>query len=88
LNFLSSAPGNAEDAELGLSFGADVLIVSNHGGRQLDQGQSTVRSTAALAKQFKGRTKIMMDAGIRSGSAIAVAMARGAEFTFLCRAPM
>ena len=85
---MPSAPGNAEDAELGLSLGADVLIVSNHGGRQLDQGQSTVRSTAALAKQFKGRTKIMMDGGIRSGSDIAVAMASGAEFTFLGRAPM
>ncbi|NCW27816.1 MAG: alpha-hydroxy-acid oxidizing protein, partial [Verrucomicrobia bacterium] len=79
---------NPEDAELALSLGADGLIVSNHGGRQLDQGQSTVKSTTALAKQFKGRTKIMMDGGIRSGSDIAVALASGAEFTFLGRAPM
>ena len=79
---------NPEDAELALSLGADGFIVSNHGGRQLDQGQSTVKSTAALAKQFKGRTKIMMDGGIRSGSDIAVALASGAEFTFLGRAPM
>ena len=79
---------NPEDAELAISLGADGLIVSNHGGRQLDQGQSTIKSTAALAKQFKGRTKIMMDSGIRSGSDVAVALASGADFTFLGRAPM
>ena len=79
---------NPEDAELALSLGADGIIVSNHGGRQLDQGLSTVKSTAELAKKFKGRTKIMMDGGIRSGSDIAVALASGAEFTFLGRAPM
>jgi L-lactate dehydrogenase (cytochrome) len=79
---------NPEDAELALSLGADGLIVSNHGGRQLDQGQSTIKATTELAKKFKGRTKIMMDGGIRSGSDIAVAMASGAEFTFIGRASM
>jgi L-lactate dehydrogenase (cytochrome) len=79
---------NPEDAELAHSLGVDGIIVSNHGGRQLDQGQSTVKSTAALAKEFKGRTKILMDGGIRSGSDIAVALASGAEFVFLGRAPM
>ncbi len=79
---------NPEDAERAISLGIDGLIVSNHGGRQLDQGQSTVKSTAALVKEFRGRTKIMMDSGIRSGSDIAVAMASGAEFVFLGRAPM
>jgi len=79
---------NPEDAELALSLGADGLIVSNHGGRQLDQGQSTIKATAELAKKFKGRTMIMMDGGIRSGSDIAVALASGADFTFLGRAPM
>jgi len=78
----------AEDAALCVEHGVDVVYVSNHGGRQLDQGQSTIKSTAALAKQFKGRTKIMMDGGIRSGSDIAVAIASGAEFTFLGRASM
>ena len=79
---------NPEDAELAISLGADGLIVSNHGGRQLDQGQSTIKATAALAKQFKCRTKILMDSGIRSGSDIAVALASGAEFTFIGRASM
>ncbi len=79
---------NPEDAELAISLGADGIIVSNHGGRQLDQGQSTIKATALMAKQFKGRTKIMMDSGIRSGSDIAVALASGAEFTFIGRASM
>jgi len=79
---------NPEDAELAISLGADGIIVSNHGGRQLDQGQSTIKATALMAQQFKGRTKIMMDSGIRSGSDIAVALASGAEFTFIGRASM
>jgi L-lactate dehydrogenase (cytochrome) len=79
---------NPEDAERAISLGLDGLIVSNHGGRQLDQGQATIKSLAELAKTCKGRIKLMMDSGIRSGSDIAVALASGAEFTFLGRAPM
>jgi L-lactate dehydrogenase (cytochrome) len=79
---------NPEDAGLAVAIGVDGLIVSNHGGRQLDQGQSTVKATAALAAEFKGRVIILMDGGIRSGSDIAVALASGAEFVFLGRAPM
>jgi L-lactate dehydrogenase (cytochrome) len=79
---------NPEDAERAISLGLDGLIVSNHGGRQLDQGQATIKSLAELAKTFKGRVKLMMDSGIRSGSDIAVSFASGAEFTFLGRAPM
>lgn len=79
---------NPEDAERAISLGLDGIIVSNHGGRQLDQGQATIKSVAELAKTCKGRIKIMMDSGIRSGSDIAVALASGAEFTFLGRAPM
>jgi len=79
---------NPEDAERAISLGLDGIIVSNHGGRQLDQGQATIKSVAELASTCKGRIKIMMDSGIRSGSDIAVALASGAEFTFLGRAPM
>jgi L-lactate dehydrogenase (cytochrome) len=79
---------NPEDAERAISLGLDGLIVSNHGGRQLDQGQATIKSLAELAKTCQGRIKLMMDSGIRSGSDIAVALASGAEFTFLGRAPM
>jgi L-lactate dehydrogenase (cytochrome) len=79
---------NPEDAERAISMGIDGLIASNHGGRQLDQGQATIKSIAELAKTCKGRIKLMMDSGIRSGSDVAVAFASGAEFTFLGRAPM
>ena len=79
---------NPEDAERAVSLGIDGIIASNHGGRQLDQGQATIKSVSELATSFKGRLKIMMDSGIRSGSDVAVALASGAEFTFLGRAPM
>ena len=77
-----------EDAVQALSAGVDGLIVSNHGGRQLDQGQSTVKSLAGLVRECGGKTTIMMDGGIRSGSDIAVALANGAQFTFIGRAAM
>ncbi|MGA0846740.1 MAG: alpha-hydroxy acid oxidase, partial [Luteolibacter sp.] len=79
---------SAEDAEKAVSLGVDGLIVSNHGGRQLDQGQSTIESLSDLVDEFRGKTTLMMDGGIRSGSDIAVAMASGADFTFIGRAAM
>jgi L-lactate dehydrogenase (cytochrome) len=79
---------NAEDAEKAISLGADGLIVSNHGGRQLDAGQSTIKPLAVLAKEFGHRTTLMMDSGIRSGPDIASALASGAKFTFMGRSFM
>jgi len=79
---------NPVDAEMAISLGLDGMIVSNHGGRQLDQGQSTIKSMAELVKEFKGKIPVMMDGGIRSGSDVACALAAGADFTFLGRAPM
>lgn len=79
---------NPEDAELAIKLGLEGLIVSNHGGRQLDSGQSTIKPLQELAPQFKGRIKIMMDSGLRSGPDIANALASGADFTFLGRTPM
>ncbi|SHJ97392.1 L-lactate dehydrogenase (cytochrome) [Rubritalea squalenifaciens DSM 18772] len=79
---------NPEDAELAVKLGLDGMIVSNHGGRQLDRGQSTVEPLKALVPEFKGKIKIMMDSGIRSGEDIAAALACGADFTFLGRTPM
>ena len=77
-----------EDAETALRLGADGFIVSNHGGRQLDAGQSTIEPLTHLAKKFGGRTTVMMDSGIRSGPDVACAMARGAQFTFMGRSFM
>jgi L-lactate dehydrogenase (cytochrome) len=78
----------AEDAELALSLGVDGLIVSNHGGRQLDAGDSTIRSLAALQAEFGGRTTLMLDSGVRSGPDIACVLASGAKFVFLGRSFM
>lgn len=79
---------NPEDAEVAVRLGLDGMIVSNHGGRQLDSGQSTITPLQELAPEFKDKIKLMMDSGIRSGSDIAATLASGAEFTFLGRTPM
>ena len=77
-----------EDAETVLALGVDGFIVSNHGGRQLDVGRSTVRALTPLAQTFGQRTEVMMDSGIRSGADVACALASGASFTFLGRSFM
>ena len=79
---------NEEDADHALSLGVDGFIVSNHGGRQLDNGQSTIKPLAKLAEKYKEKTTIIMDGGIRSGVDIASTLASGADFTFVGRAPM
>jgi L-lactate dehydrogenase (cytochrome) len=66
----------------------DGIIVSNHGGRQLDAGQSTIKPLANIAHKYKDQIKIMMDSGIRTGPDIARTLACGAEFTFLGRSFM
>lgn len=76
---------NSEDAEKAISLGVDGMIVSNHGGRQLDAGQSTIKPLTALAKEFGDRTTIMIDSGLRAGPDIACALASGAKFAFMGR---
>ena len=78
---------NPEEANLAVELGLDGLIVSNHGGRQLDSGQSTIASLDTLQTN-KRKIKIMMDSGLRSGPDIANALATGADFAFVGRAPM
>lgn len=74
-----------EDVEMAVQLGLDGIIVSNHGGRQIDAGESTIHSLLPIEKKFKNKIKIMMDSGIRSGPDIARTIASGAEFTFLGR---
>ena len=74
-----------EDTETAIRLGVDGIIVSNHGGRQLDAGQSSIKPLATIAKKYKSQIKIMMDSGIRSGPDVARALASGAEFTFMGR---
>ena len=77
-----------EDTAMAIELGLDGIIVSNHGGRQLDAAQSAIASLDRIAKEYEGKIKIMMDSGIRSGSDVARALASGADFTFLGRSFM
>ena len=79
---------NELDAQKAINLGVDGLIVSNHGGRQLDAGQSSIVPMTHLAKKYKNEIKIMVDSGLRGGPDIARAMANGAEFTFMGRSFM
>ena len=73
------------DIEKSISLGIDGIIVSNHGGRQLDAGSSTINSMVSLVKKYEKRTTIMIDSGLRSGVDVARVMASGAKFCFLGR---
>ena len=79
---------NPEDAEKAISLGVDGMIVSNHGGRQLDAGESTIKPLTTLAREFGDRTTLMLDSGVRNGPDIACALASGAKFAFLGRSFM
>ncbi|MEQ8472833.1 MAG: alpha-hydroxy acid oxidase [Marinoscillum sp.] len=74
-----------EDAERAIKLGLDGIIVSNHGGRQLDAGQSTIKPLKSIAESYGDKLKVMMDSGIRTGPDIARTLASGADFTFLGR---
>lgn len=76
------------DAEMANQLGLDGMIISNHGGRQIDAGQSAVRSLEPIVEKYKGKMKIMMDSGIRSGPDVARTIASGADFAFLGRSFM
>jgi L-lactate dehydrogenase (cytochrome) len=77
-----------EDAERAIKLGLDGIIVSNHGGRQLDAGTSTIKPMTSIAASYGKQIKVMMDSGLRSGPDIARALASGAEFTFMGRSFM
>ena len=74
-----------EDTEKAIRLGLDGIIVSNHGGRQLDAGQATITPLRSIAPKYGDQIKVMMDSGIRSGPDIARSLAAGADFTFLGR---
>lgn len=77
-----------EDTEAAIRMGVDGIIVSNHGGRQLNAGQSSIKPLQQISEKYKDQIKIMMDSGIRTGPDIASSLASGAEFTFLGRSFM
>jgi L-lactate dehydrogenase (cytochrome) len=77
-----------EDTAMAIQMGLDGVIVSNHGGRQLDAGQSAIASLRPIAEKYRDKITIMMDSGIRSGPDVARALAAGAQFTFMGRSFM
>ena len=76
------------DTKEAIRLGLDGIIVSNHGGRQLDAGQSTIKPLSTIAEKYGDQIEVMMDSGIRSGPDIARTMASGAKFTFMGRSFM
>jgi L-lactate dehydrogenase (cytochrome) len=75
-----------EDARLAVNSGADALIVSNHGGRQLDGAMSSVSMLPAIVDAVDKRMEVWLDGGIRSGQDILRAVALGARGTMIGRA--
>ena len=77
-----------QDTETAIKLGLDGIIVSNHGGRQLDAGESSIRPLKRIAEKYGNQITVMMDSGIQSGPDITRSMACGAKFTFLGRSFM
>jgi len=75
-----------EDAEIAVSLGCDGVIVSNHGGRQLDSEVASFDALPAVVSAIGGRSAVLMDGGIRRGSDIFKALARGAQAVMIGRA--
>lgn len=76
---------DVEDARMAVATGADALIVSNHGGRQLDGAPSSIRALPAIAEAVGHRIEVHMDGGIRSGQDVLKAIALGARGTYIGR---
>jgi isopentenyl diphosphate isomerase/L-lactate dehydrogenase-like FMN-dependent dehydrogenase len=75
----------AEDAKLAIEHGADAIIVSNHGGRSMDYGPSTLEVLPEIVAAVNGRIPILFDSGIRRGADIFKALALGAQGVMLGR---
>ena len=76
------------DVKTAIQLGLDGIIISNHGGRQVDMGQATITSLQNIVPKYKDKINIMMDSGIRGGADIGRALSSGADFTFLGRSFM
>jgi L-lactate dehydrogenase (cytochrome) len=77
---------DVEDAKLAVNTGADALIVSNHGGRQLDGAESSIRALAPIVDAVGSKLEVHMDGGIRMGQDVLKAVALGAKGTYIGRA--
>jgi L-lactate dehydrogenase (cytochrome) len=77
---------DAEDAKMAMAVGADAIIVSNHGGRQLDGALSSIRMLPSIMDAVGDQIEVHMDGGIRSGQDVLKAVALGARGTYIGRA--
>jgi len=77
---------DAEDAKIAASSGADAIVVSNHGGRQLDGTASSIRALPEVVSAVGGRIEVLFDGGIRSGQDVLKALALGARGALIGRA--
>ena len=77
---------DAEDAKKAADLGADAIVVSNHGGRQLDGASSSIRMLSHIVDTVGDRTEVWFDSGIRSGQDVLKAIALGAKGTMIGRA--
>jgi L-lactate dehydrogenase (cytochrome) len=77
---------DADDAHMAVQSGADALIVSNHGGRQLDGAQSSIEALPAIVDAVGSQIEVHMDGGIRSGQDVVKARALGARGVYIGRA--
>jgi isopentenyl diphosphate isomerase/L-lactate dehydrogenase-like FMN-dependent dehydrogenase len=77
---------DGEDAKLAIAHGADAIIISNHGGRSMDYGPSTLEILPEIAAAVNGRIPVLFDSGIRRGADIFKALALGADGVCLGRA--
>jgi L-lactate dehydrogenase (cytochrome) len=75
-----------EDAEIAVRSGADAIIVSNHGGRQLDGAPSSIAALPPIARAVGDKIEVLMDGGIRTGQDVIKALALGAKGVFIGRA--
>jgi len=76
----------AEDAQLAVESGADGVVVSNHGGRQLDRAPTPLELLPGVVEAVGDRTEVLLDGGVRSGADVVAAVALGARACLVGRA--
>lgn len=87
-NIILKGVANEADAAEAIRLGLDGIIVSNHGGRQLDAGESSIKPLTRIARKYGDQIVVMQDSGLRSGPDIARSLASGAKFTWMGRSFM